>query len=803
MGHSLIKGVAGSGKTTVAVSRIPFLLKNYCMDSDDRVLMVTFNKSLTKYIGYIYAKAEENSDEEQLDIFGAPDSSKLEIVNIDKLIFKYCCLYCKKHNLYLKNASNSQQYEILRSSIAEIQKNYPDVKHIDVRYAQFLLKEITWIKACNYMELSQYQTVDRLGRTSSKTIDGPQKLQKNSKTREAIYELMILYNKKLREAKLCDFEDRALMALDFIKNNTVNKYTHILIDESQDLSKIQLEFLVSLFNYEKTYSSIVFIADTAQSIYEGAWLVKGRSFTTIGFDMTGKSNSLSKNYRTTTQIAQAAYSLIEKDNNITEDDNFVKPALIDRQGSYPVLKSFNDLSSELHYISELISNQLLGKYNYNEIAIIARNNKILEEAENSLKESDIPCTNFKSNDELDFMKNDVKLLTMHSIKGLEFKVIIIIGLSSSIIPSPYILNSSDDSDFAETMERKLLYVGMTRANECLYMSYHGEPSKFLKDINSRYLKLQAGANIRNFYSVSVKDYLFVDKIADPYSNEEKIRQWLIKELQEMYKYPESLIDVEYKVNVFSKQGSVDAVVKIHRNNEVIPYIFFECKRKGTGTQQALEQLKSYIAVTPQVCYGVVTDGNDYIVINRKGELLEDIPSFDLSMMPSSVDSYEYHDLLHGRKYNYLLDAECQCELIVEQNGREIIYDSDMLTPFSLITNIAAGKPIEIVDDITDQIYLPEEWLKNNNDTFALTVRGDSMIEANIDDGDIVFIRMQTTADNRSIVAAEVDGSATLKRLVRMGSSILLQPENPDYEPIMVREDEVRIIGVAVGLIKKG
>ena len=144
------------------------------------------------------------------------------------------------------------------------------------------------------MELSQYQTVDRLGRTSSKTIDGPQKLQKNSKTREAIYELMILYNKKLREAKLCDFEDRALMALDFIKNNTVNKYTHILIDESQDLSKIQLEFLVSLYNYEKTYSSIVFIADTAQSIYEGAWLVKGRSFTTIGFDMTGKSNSLSK-----------------------------------------------------------------------------------------------------------------------------------------------------------------------------------------------------------------------------------------------------------------------------------------------------------------------------------------------------------------------------------------------------------------------------------------------------------------------------------------------------------------------------
>ncbi len=90
----------------------------------------------------------------------------------------------------------------------------------------------------------------------------------------------------------------------------------------------------------KDYSSILFVADTAQSIYDASWLIKGRSFTSIGLDMTGKSNSLAKNYRTATQIAEAAYSLNQGDGEIMGDDNFVKPSLIDKQGTYPVFRFF-------------------------------------------------------------------------------------------------------------------------------------------------------------------------------------------------------------------------------------------------------------------------------------------------------------------------------------------------------------------------------------------------------------------------------------------------------------------------------
>lgn len=104
---------------------------------------------------------------------------------------------------------------------------------------------------------------------------------KNSETRKAIFELMLLYNKALMEEGYVDFKDMAQLALKQAKKNVGKKYTHILIDESQDLTRVQLEFLELLY-LEKEYSSIMFISNTAQSIYPHSWMVKGRSFTSSG-----------------------------------------------------------------------------------------------------------------------------------------------------------------------------------------------------------------------------------------------------------------------------------------------------------------------------------------------------------------------------------------------------------------------------------------------------------------------------------------------------------------------------------------
>ena len=288
-GHILIKGVAGSGKTTVAVNKIPLLLRHYCPAEDDKILMATYNKSLSKYVSFIYDSVNEE-EEYQSGFFDDNNKEKLEIKTIDSLMFYYFNLYKKDTKVKLEVASKQDCQSALIDAITVVSKKMTNIRIIDPKFLSFIRDEITWIKSCNYTELQEYQDVDRVGRVSKLNNDGPQKLRKNSDQRYAIYEVLQQYNKNLEVKNKIDFQDTGLLALKQANKKPIKKYTHILIDESQDLSRVQLEFLKALYN-EKDYSSLTFIADVAQSIYPNAWLVKNRSFTSLGYDMTGKSNS--------------------------------------------------------------------------------------------------------------------------------------------------------------------------------------------------------------------------------------------------------------------------------------------------------------------------------------------------------------------------------------------------------------------------------------------------------------------------------------------------------------------------------
>ena len=102
-----------------------------------------------------------------------------------------------------------------------------------------------------------------------------------------------------------------------------------------------------------------------------------------------------------------------------------------------------------------------------------------------------------------------------------------------------------------------------------------------------------------------------------------------------------------------------------------------------------------------------------------------------------------------------------------------------------------------------KFYVPTDWVGNGGEHFILKVKGDSMIGANIDNGDLVVIESRQTAENREIVAVATDAeSATLKRYMKMGDTILLIPENENYEPIQIKCDEAKILGVVVGVVKK-
>lgn len=635
-GHVLVKGVAGSGKTTVAVHKIPFLLKDYTYEKDDKILVITYNKSLINYIKYIYEEIERNKENEQLTlgIYESGDKDKLYIETIDNMMFKYFTSYIKEEKLEkLRVATEKQINKAMVEAINVVKQEYEKVNVLDRKNLTFIIEEIRWMKSCNYTDIEEYQTIDRIGRISNNNVESTHKLRKNSKIRKAIFEVMIQYNDNLKKEKLVDLQDVALMALKQAKREVGEKYTHIIVDETQDLTRVQLEFIKTLY-MNRSYSSMLFVSDTAQSIYPEAWLVKGRSFTSIGLDMTGKSTSLSKSYRTTMQMAYAAYSLIEDDKNILEDDNFVKPSLIDKQGVYPVYRGFKNKVSEAEYIAETIENELKNKYDYKDIAIISKFKNQLKDIKIFLEKNNIPYKELESNEELDFNEDCVKLLTMHCAKGLQFKAVIIAGLNDKIIPSRDFANEFEDSDFVESIDRRLLYVGMTRATEELFLSSYGNPSKFIKDISCKYLRINSKCNFRKLHRIDIDEYLFTYKIDDIYKSEEITRQWIISELMNRYGYPKDLIDVEVKVNIEAKAEVVDIVVYVYENKDKVPFIFIKSNKLGAGTESEISHLKICMNIFDTVKYGVVTDGNEIVIINDDFEEVDDIPSFNKRMISS-------------------------------------------------------------------------------------------------------------------------------------------------------------------------
>lgn len=635
-GHVLVKGVAGSGKTTVAVHKIPFLLNDYTYEKDDKILVITYNKSLINYIKYIYEEIERNKENEQLTlgIYESGDKDKLYIETIDNMMFKYFTSYIKEEKLEkLRVATEKQINKAMVEAINVVKKEYEKVNVLDRKNLTFIIEEIRWMKSCNYTDIEEYQTIDRIGRISNNNVESTHKLRKNSKIRKAIFEVMIQYNDNLKKEKLVDLQDVALMALKQAKREVGEKYTHIIVDETQDLTRVQLEFIKILY-MNRSYSSMLFVSDTAQSIYPEAWLVKGRSFTSIGLDMTGKSTSLSKSYRTTMQIAYAAYSLIEDDKNILEDDNFVKPSLIDKQGVYPVYRGFKNKVSEAEYIAETIENELKNKYDYKDIAIISKFKNQLKDIKIFLEKNNIPYKELESNEELDFNEDCVKLLTMHCAKGLQFKAVIIAGLNDKIIPSRDFANEFEDSDFVESIDRRLLYVGMTRATEELFLSSYGNPSKFIKDISCKYLRINSKCNFRKLHRIDIDEYLFTYKIDDIYKSEEITRQWIISELMDRYGYPKELIDVEVKVNIEAKAEVVDVVVYVYENKDKVPFIFIKSNKLGAGTESEINHIKMCMNIFDTVKYGVVTDGNEIVIINDDFEEVDDIPSFNKRMISS-------------------------------------------------------------------------------------------------------------------------------------------------------------------------
>jgi len=131
---------------------------------------------------------------------------------------------------------------------------------------------------------------------------------------------------------------------------------------------------------------------------------------------------------------------------------------------------------------------------------------------------------------------------------------------------------------------------------------------------------------------------------------------------------------------------------------------------------------------------------------------------------------------------------------------EVVEKPSLSQEYPLLGYIAAGKPIEVLDHREAMALLPDA---EDKDIFVLRVKGDSMIEDHIQDGDYVIVERRDVAENGETVVALIDNDqATLKRFYRENGRVRLQPAHPDMKPIIVREGDFAIQGVVVGVLRK-
>lgn len=316
---------------------------------------------------------------------------------------------------------------------------------------------------------------------------------------------------------------------------------------------------------------------------------------------------------------------------------------------------------------------------------------------------------------------------------------------------------------------------------------------------------------------SVDEYQNADRIKRKKSNKRLNKNSLAREaiFNLMLKYDE----IMRKNKAMDKEDKILNAMKYLKNKHKLKFthIIAEDIENYTKSEisliQELSNKKEYSTILVTFNKENISYKNAWFIKSRKLSTISNdtkIKSFILkssykdkkdkqNMIIKFMENFKYNDLKHNASFNFARDIDNKSEIILDDN---IKYNENEMNKIPVFNDIAAGEPIMINPEVTDEFYIPKYWVKGTKDCFMLKIKGDSMINADICDGDYVVIKKESMAQNKDIVAVDIDGSATLKRLNITKNKILLMPENDKYKPIVINEEEgARIIGIAIGVLK--
>jgi hypothetical protein len=439
-GPARIRGAAGTGKTVVGLHRAAYLARS----RPGKVLVTTYVRTLPVVLGNLLKRM-------------APEvADRVEFVGVHSLAKRIL-----DERGVMVRLDGRKATELFNAAWAEAASRLSPIEP-ERDYWKEEVESV--IKGRGFTRFEQYADCARVGRRRPLGID----------QRRAAWDLFVDYETRLRAARVHDFADLVLLAEQQLARKPLEGYSAVVVDEAQDLSCAMVRMLWSIGG--DGTDAFTLIGDGQQTIYPG-----GYTLAEAGLSVAGRGVILDTNYRNTAEILEAAATIVASDQYTDIEDaavlRYEASRPVARHGKRPIRATFATRaehdSALVSHVRAVISSIDTG---LGDVGVLCTNNGDAKRAAILLERAGIPTVDLLDYNGVPVEK--VKVGTIQRAKGLEFKQVLLPWTDASLLAP----RTSADADAASRdekaeRERRVLYVGMTRARDGLWVGSVAVPSR--------------------------------------------------------------------------------------------------------------------------------------------------------------------------------------------------------------------------------------------------------------------------------------------------------------------------------------
>lgn len=449
-----VLGGAGTGKTVVAMHRARWLVRNVLQD-DERLLFTTFTRNLAMDIEANLRK-----------ICTPEEMQRIQVANLDAWVRSFLKREQQPHEIVYPGQTVYDQCWDLARALADGSLDLADSFYREEWRRVILPQQVN--------SREEYFRASRVGRGVGLTR--PRRAQ--------IWPVFEEMRLQLHQRGVMTAEDAMYSALHLLDQGAVVRpFRAALVDEAQDFGEEGLGLVRALVKEGR--DDLMIVGDAHQRIYG-----RRAPLSRCGINIIGRGRKLRINYRTTEQIRRFAVAVLEgiqvDDLDDGADSSVGYRSLID--GQPPHLQGFADAAAEAVWVAQQVRALISPDLRSQDICIVGRTAgqlaQVRAELEARLDPDDKPRDISRSAADPAHLPG-VRMANMHRVKGLEFRVIFLVGINAGVVPlGQALVHSADpvEQREAEAGEKALLHVASTRAVHSLYVSWHGQPSPLLEGI---------------------------------------------------------------------------------------------------------------------------------------------------------------------------------------------------------------------------------------------------------------------------------------------------------------------------------